>query len=136
MTDTYPAARQPVRLQMITDRRRPAPVSLIDWIHRRAEFRTGVRDLGGRTGGRAGFSEAVIIAVVAQSLLPGLFALLQTWLSQQPSGATVRMRVGESEVEIQVTGRTDPRQLLDQVTRTIQENRGPEPPDPGRDAAG
>ncbi|MEV2239855.1 hypothetical protein [Micromonospora sp. NPDC049891] len=132
MTDTNPTARQPVRLQMVVDRRRPAAVSLVDWIHRRPEFRTSVRDLGARTGGRAGFSEAVIIAVVAQSLLPGLFALLQTWLSQQPSGATVRMRIGESEVEIQVTGRTDPRQLLEQVTRTIQENPGPEPPHPGR----
>ncbi|MEV6810749.1 hypothetical protein [Micromonospora sp. NPDC051296] len=130
MTDAYSLARQPVRLQMITDLRQPAQVPLIDWIHRRPEFRTGVRDLGGRTGGgRAGFSEAVIIAVVAQSLLPGLFALLQTWISQQPSGATVRMRIGEAEVEVQVTGRTDPKQLLDQVTRTIQENRDTGPDD-------
>ncbi|PZG22879.1 hypothetical protein C1I95_04615 [Micromonospora craterilacus] len=130
MTDAYSPARQPVRLQMITDLRQPAQVSLIDWIHRRPEFRTGVRDLGGRAGGgRAGFSEAVIIAVVAQSLLPGLFALLQTWISQQPSGATVRMRIGEAEVEVQVTGRTDPKQLLDQVTRTMQENRDTGPDD-------
>ncbi|MER5453932.1 hypothetical protein ABT008_04055 [Micromonospora sp. NPDC002389] len=129
------AGRQPVRLQMITTLRQPAQVPLVDWIHRRPEFRAGVRDLSGRTGGRAGFSEAVIIAVVAQSLLPGLFALLQTWLSQQPSGATVRMRIGESEVEVQVTGRTDPRQLLDQVTRTLQENREPPRPEPDSDSA-
>jgi hypothetical protein len=135
VTDAYPPARQPVRLQMITDLRQPARVSLIDWIHRRPEFRTGVRDRGGRTGGRAGFSEAVIIAVVAQSLLPGLFALLQTWISQQPSGASVRMRIGESEVEVQVTGRTDPKQLLDQVTRAIQQDRGTEPPGPDATAS-
>jgi hypothetical protein len=134
MTDADVRAKQPVRLQLIPDLRQPAQVALIDWIHRRPEYRATVRDTGRRAGagGRGGFSDAVIIAVVAQSLLPGLFSLLQTWVGQQRSGATVRMRIGESEVEVQVTGRTDPAQLLDQVTRTIRENSDP-PAGPGSD---
>ncbi len=110
--------RQPVRL-VITAPGQPGRTSLIDWLHQRPEFRTSVRDTGRRTGGRAGFSDAVIIAVVAESLLPGLFDLLKTWLAGQRSETSIRMRVGDSELEVQVTGRTDPLRLLAEVRRGL-----------------
>ncbi|NBE83687.1 effector-associated constant component EACC1 [Micromonospora rubida] len=120
MTETPTGARQPVRLVLVPRTARPPRVPLLEWLHQRPEFRAGVRD-GGRTGGRPGFSDAVIIAVVAQALLPGLFGLLQSWVDQQRTEVTVRVRAGESEVEIQVNGRTDATKLIDQATRALRQ---------------
>ncbi|TDB99401.1 hypothetical protein E1091_06975 [Micromonospora fluostatini] len=120
MTATPDGARQPVRLLLAPRTTAPARVPLLDWIHRRPEYRAGVRQAGGR-GGRAGFSDAVIIAVVAQALLPGLFNLLQSWVDQQRTEVSVRVQAGETEVEIQVTGRTNAAALVDQASRALQQ---------------
>ncbi|MER5702943.1 hypothetical protein ABT023_13505 [Micromonospora sp. NPDC002296] len=124
MTETPNGARQPVRLVLVPRTARPPRVPLLTWLHQRPEFRAGVRDSGGRTGGRPGFSDAVVIAVVAQALLPGLFGLLQSWVDQQRTEVTVRVQVGESEVEIQVNGRTDATKLIDQATRALRQAGG------------
>jgi hypothetical protein len=112
---------RPVRLILTSSVGAPPRVSLIDWIHRRPEFRPAVRDAGGgRPGGRAGFSDAVIIAVVAHSLLPGLFGLIQTWITEQRSQTTVRVLVADSEIEVQVDGRADPHRLIADLTTSIR----------------
>ncbi|MFI7488203.1 hypothetical protein ACIBXA_07445 [Micromonospora echinaurantiaca] len=125
MTDVDSATRQPVRLT-ITPRHRQRPqVALLDWIHRRPEYRPAVRPAGGGGGGRPGFSDAVIIAVLAQGLLPGLFNLLQSWVDQQRTEASVRIQSGETEVELQVNGRTDAARLLTQATEALRAARQP-----------
>ncbi|MDI5942577.1 hypothetical protein QLR68_31570 [Micromonospora sp. DH15] len=63
----------------------------------------------------------MIIAVVAQALLPGLFHLWQSWVDQQRTEVSVRVQAGESEVEIQFNGRTDATKLIDQATRALRE---------------
>ena len=75
----------------------------------------------GRAGGHPGFSDAVIIAVVAQGLLPGLFNLVQSWVDQQRTDVSIRIQVADAEVEIQVNGRTDATRLLDQATRALRQ---------------
>ncbi|MEH0820545.1 MULTISPECIES: effector-associated constant component EACC1 [unclassified Micromonospora] len=120
MTDSMHRAGAPVRMMLTPRAARPPRVPLLTWIHRRPEFRAAVRDAGAGQGGRPGFSDAVIIAVVAQALLPGLFNLLQSWVDQQRTEVSVRIQVGDSEAEIQVNGRTDPTTLLDQATRALK----------------
>ncbi|MDG4814411.1 MULTISPECIES: hypothetical protein [unclassified Micromonospora] len=121
-TGASAGARQPVRLVLTPRAARPPRVPLLSWIHQRPEFRAAVRAAGGgRSGGRPGFSDAVIIAVVAQALLPGLFNLLQSWVDQQRTEVSVRVQAGESEVEIQVNGRTDATKLIDQATRALRQ---------------
>ncbi|RKN18756.1 hypothetical protein D7147_15095 [Micromonospora musae] len=122
MTETNPdpVARQPFRLTITPRQRQAPPVTLLDWIHRRPEYRPVVRSAGGAGGGRAGFSDAVIIAVVAQALLPGLFNLLQSWVDQQRTEASIRIQTGETEVELQVNGRTDSARLLAQATEALR----------------
>ncbi|PWR12445.1 hypothetical protein DKT68_03185 [Micromonospora acroterricola] len=127
MTDSDTAARQPVRLTISPRHRQPPPVALLDWIHRDPRYRPVVRPAGGGGGGRPGFSDAVIIAVLAQGLLPGLFNLLQTWVDQQRTEASIRIQAGDTEVEIQVNGRTDSATLLTQATEALRAAREPEP---------
>ncbi|MEV4499322.1 hypothetical protein AB0J84_26950 [Micromonospora arborensis] len=131
MTDSDTAARQPVRLTISPRHRQPPPVALLDWIHRSPQYRPVVRPAGGGGGGgRAGFSDAVIIAVLAQGLLPGLFNLLQSWVDQQRTEASIRIQAGDTEVELQVSGRTDSARLLAQATEALRAAR-----EPGSDAA-
>ncbi|MDO3704723.1 hypothetical protein Q3W71_23960 [Micromonospora sp. C28SCA-DRY-2] len=125
MTDVDNATRQPVRLTIVPRHRQPPQVALLDWIHRRPEYRPAVRPAGGAGGGRPGFSDAVIIAVLAQGLLPGLFNLLQTWVDQQRTEASIRIQSGETEVELQVNGRTDSARLLAQATEALRAAREP-----------
>ena len=110
----------------------PRRVPLLTWLHRDPRYRTLVRDAG-QAGGRPGFSDAVIIAVVAQGL-PGLFNLVQSWVDQQRTEVSIRLQVGDSEVEIQANGRTDPAKLLDQAQRALRRddpgNEIPPPADP------
>ncbi|MEV0430348.1 hypothetical protein ACIBPB_08735 [Micromonospora sp. NPDC049836] len=119
MTGSSPRPGEPVRLLLAPRAGRPPTVPLLAWLHRRPEFRAAVRDAGAGRGGRPGFSDAVIIAVVAQGLLPGLFNLLQSWVDQQRTEVSVRLRVGDAEVELQVNGRTDAGKLLEQATRAL-----------------
>ncbi|MGC4758683.1 effector-associated constant component EACC1 [Micromonospora trifolii] len=128
MTDSDAAARLPVRLTINPRQRQPPSVDLLTWIHRRPEYRPVVRPSGG--GGRPGFSDAVIIAVLAQGLLPGLFNLLQSWVDQQRTEASIRIQSGDTEVELQVSGRTDSARLLAQATEALRAAR-----EPGPDAA-
>ncbi|MGC5018028.1 effector-associated constant component EACC1 [Micromonospora sp. DT47] len=120
----------PVQLIINPRHRQPPRVALIDWIQRQPEYRGRVRDAGGSGGGRAGFSDAVIIAVVAQGMLPGLFNLLQSWVDQQRGEASVRIQAGDAEVELQVTGRSDAARLLAQATQALQAARHDAGPDP------
>ncbi|KAB1941885.1 hypothetical protein F8271_13710 [Micromonospora sp. ALFpr18c] len=129
MTDRDAEARLPVRLTINPRQRQPPPVALLDWIHRSPVYRPVVRP-GGGGGGRPGFSDAVIIAVLAQGLLPGLFNLLQSWVDQQRTEASIRIQAGDTEVELQVTGRTDSARLLAQATEALRAAR-----DSGSDAA-
>ncbi|MFF0153267.1 hypothetical protein [Micromonospora sp. NPDC005203] len=129
MTDSDTAARQPVRLTISARHRQPPPVALLDWIQRNPRYRPVVRQAGGG-GGRPGFTDAVIIAVLAQGLLPGLFNLLQSWVDQQRTEASVRIQAGDTEVELQVSGRTDSARLLAQATEALRAAR-----EPGPDAA-
>ncbi|WBB67341.1 hypothetical protein [Micromonospora sp. WMMD812] len=122
MTDVTGAAREPVRLTINPRHPRPPQVALLDWIHRRAEYRPVVRRSGGG-GGRPGFSDAVIIAVLAQGLLPGLFNLVQSWVDQQRTEASIRIQSGDTEVELQVNGRTDSARLLAQATEALRAAR-------------
>ncbi|MFC8619217.1 hypothetical protein ACFT9M_22740 [Micromonospora purpureochromogenes] len=121
MTEPSTRPGRPVRMVLTPRTARPARVPLLAWIHRRPEFRAAVRDAAGGQGGRPGFSDAVIIAVVAQGLLPGLFNLVQSWVDQQRTEVSIRIQVGDAEAEIQVNGRTDPTKLLDQTTRALRE---------------
>ncbi|MFG1837650.1 hypothetical protein ACGFH8_04340 [Micromonospora sp. NPDC049175] len=129
MTDSDTAARQPVRLTISPRHRQAPPVALLDWIQRNPQYRPVVRQAGGG-GGRPGFTDAVIIAVLAQGLLPGLFNLLQSWVDQQRTEASVRIQAGDTEVELQVSGRTDSARLLAQATEALRAAR-----EPGTDAA-
>lgn len=111
-----------VRLVLTPRGAHPPRVPLLTWLHRRPEFRATVREAGGgQAGGRAGFSDAVIIAVVAQAFLPGLFNLLQTWVQQQRTEVSVRLQVGDGEVELQVSGRTDATKLLEQAQQALRD---------------
>ncbi|MEU4715771.1 hypothetical protein AB0F73_19210 [Micromonospora purpureochromogenes] len=121
MTEPSTRPGRPVRMVLTPRTARPPRVPLLAWIHRRPEFRAAVRDAAAGQGGRPGFSDAVIIAVVAQGLLPGLFNLLQSWVDQQRTEVSIRIQVGDAEAEIQVNGRTDPTKLLDQATRALRE---------------
>jgi hypothetical protein len=133
-----PRPDQPVRLILTAHPNQPPRIPLIDWIHRDPRYRAAVRDSGGRRDGRAGFSDAVIIAVVAEALLPGLFGLLQTWVTEQRTETHIRVRVGDSEIEVKVTGRSDPKALLAEVTRShaaidaVAEDRQADEPAPER----
>ncbi|MFB9238990.1 pentapeptide repeat-containing protein [Plantactinospora siamensis] len=115
MNDTAPSGcttRQPVRL-VITVPEPQVPTPLIDWLHQRPEFRLSVAE----TGRRAPLGDSVLVAVVAESLLPGLFDLLKSWLAGQRAGAGLRVRLGEATLEIQADGRTDPLRLLADLRR-------------------
>lgn len=131
MTDSNAAARLPVRLTINPRQRQPPSVDLLAWIHRQPEYRPVVRQAGGGGGGRPGFSDAVIIAVLAQGLLPGLFNLLQSWVDQQRTEVSIRIQAGDTEVELQVSGRTDSARLLAQATEALRAAR-----ESGSDAAG
>ncbi|MFG3641436.1 hypothetical protein ACGF3C_14335 [Micromonospora sp. NPDC047762] len=133
MTDSDAAARLPIRLTINPRQRQSPSVDLLTWIHRRPEYRPVVRTAGG--GGRPGFSDAVIIAVLAQGLLPGLFNLLQSWVDQQRTEASIRIQAGDTEVELQVSGRTDSARLLAQATEALRAAREPGS-EPGSDAVG
>ncbi|MET8232523.1 hypothetical protein ABZS77_17815 [Micromonospora sp. NPDC005298] len=122
MTDSDAAARSPLRLTINPRQRHQPPVALLDWIHRDPRYRPVVRQ-GGGGGGRPGFSDAVIIAVLAQGLLPGLFNLLQSWVDQQRTEASIRIQAGDTEVELQVNGRTDTTRLLAQATEALRAAR-------------
>ena len=63
-------------------------------------------------------------------LLPGLFNLLQSWVDQQRTEASIRIQSGDTEVELQVSGRTDSARLLAQATEALRAAR-----EPGTDAA-
>ncbi|MET8045042.1 hypothetical protein ABZU25_29780 [Micromonospora sp. NPDC005215] len=130
MTDSDPAARLPVRLTINPRQRQQPSVALLDWIQRNPQYRPVVRQAGGGGGGRPGFSDAVIIAVLAQGLLPGLFNLLQSWVDQQRTEASIRIQAGDTAVELQVSGRTDSARLLAQATEALRAAR-----EPGPDAA-
>ncbi|MFC4150256.1 hypothetical protein ACFO0M_28720 [Micromonospora mangrovi] len=123
MSHPSPRPGTPVRLLLTPRASRPVQVGLLPWIHRRPEFRAAVRDAT-TTGGRPGFSDAVIIAVVAQGLLPGLFNLVQSWVDQQRTEVSIRVQVADAEVELQVSGRTNPTSLLEQTTRALREATG------------
>ncbi|WP_432898876.1 effector-associated constant component EACC1 [Micromonospora matsumotoense] len=123
---TAPRSTAPARLVLAPRAAGPHRVPLLTWLHRDPRYRTLVRDAG-QAGGRPGFSDAVIIAVVAQGLLPGLFNLVQSWVDQQRTEVSIRLQVGDSEVEIQVNGRTDPAKLLDQAQRALHRD------DPGNE---
>ncbi|MBO4163697.1 MULTISPECIES: effector-associated constant component EACC1 [Micromonospora] len=123
---TAPRSTAPARLVLAPRAAGPHRVPLLAWLHRDPRYRTLVRDAG-QAGGRPGFSDAVIIAVVAQGLLPGLFNLVQSWVDQQRTEVSIRLQVGDSEVEIQVSGRSDPAKLLDEAQRALR------PDDPGTD---
>lgn len=137
MTSADVPANRPVHLILTPVLKRPTRTPLVDWIHQRPEYRAGVRDTRWSTAGMGGFSDGVIIAVVAHALLPGLFDLLKTWLAQQGGDTIIRVRVADSEVEMQVTGRTDARQLLTDVTRTLREidDRGSAARNPSQETA-
>ncbi|WKU07492.1 hypothetical protein [Micromonospora sp. HUAS LYJ1] len=124
---TAPRSTAPVRLVLAPRVAGPQLTTLLAWLHREPRYRALVRDAGPGSGpgGRAGFSDAVIIAVVAQGLLPGLFNLVQSWVDQQRTEVSIRLQVGDSEVEIQVNGRTDAAKLLDEAQRALR------PTDPG-----
>ncbi|MBM7084064.1 effector-associated constant component EACC1 [Micromonospora sp. WMMD734] len=137
---TAPRSTAPARLVLAprtapAGRRQPGPgvgpqrTTLLAWLHRDPHYRALVRDAGaaGGAGGRAGFSDAVIIAVVAQGLLPGLFNLVQSWVDQQRTEVSIRLQVGDSEVEIQVNGRTDAAKLFDEAQRALRRD------DPGNE---
>ncbi|WP_229400140.1 effector-associated constant component EACC1 [Micromonospora okii] len=142
MTETSTGARQPVRLVLTPRAAAPVRVPLLAWLHQRPELRASVREAGGgRSGGRPGFSDAVIIAVVAQALLPGLFNLLQSWVDQQRTEVSVRVQAGDVEVELQVNGRTDATALIDQANRAFRRaaedaTRTGRPLPPGEDGDG
>ncbi|MEU8185225.1 hypothetical protein AB0B86_31150 [Micromonospora sp. NPDC049047] len=126
MTDSDSVARHPVRLTISPRHRQPPPISLLDWIRRNPQYQPVVRQAGGG-GGRPGFTDAVLIAVLAQGLLPGLFNLLQSWVDQQRTEASVRIQAGDTEVELQVSGRTDSARLLAQATEALRAAREPGP---------
>ncbi|WFE93913.1 hypothetical protein [Micromonospora sp. WMMD987] len=119
---TAPRSDAPARLVLAPRAAGLQRTPLLTWLHRDPRYRAVVRDAG-RAGGRAGFSDAVIIAVVAQGLLPGLFNLVQSWVDQQRTEVSIRLQVGDSEVELQVSGRTDPTKLLDQAQRALDPDR-------------
>ncbi|KWV29466.1 effector-associated constant component EACC1 [Micromonospora rifamycinica] len=119
---TAPRSDAPARLVLAPRAAGPQRTPLLTWLHRDPRYRAVVRDAG-RGDGRAGFSDAVIIAVVAQGLLPGLFNLVQSWVDQQRTEVSIRLQVGDSEVELQVSGRTDPTKLLDQAQRALDPDR-------------
>ncbi|WP_422755398.1 effector-associated constant component EACC1 [Micromonospora sp. WMMD708] len=126
---TAPRSTAPARLVLAPRAAGPQRTTLLAWLHRDPRYRALVRDAGpgGGAGGRAGFSDAVIIAVVAQGLLPGLFNLVQSWVDQQRTEVSIRLQVGDSEVEIQVNGRTDAAKLFDEAQRALR------PTDPGNE---
>lgn len=123
MNDPSSRPGTPVRLLLTPRATRPVRVGLLPWLHQRPEFRTAVRDPAA-VGGRPGFSDAVIIAVVAQGLLPGLFNLVQTWVDQQRTEVSIRVQVADAEVELQVNGRTNATTLLELATRALREAGG------------
>ncbi|MEV6798605.1 hypothetical protein AB0M91_09685 [Micromonospora rifamycinica] len=125
---TAPRSDAPARLVLAPRAAGPQRMPLLTWLHRDPRYRAMVRDAG-QGGGRAGFSDAVIIAVVAQGLLPGLFNLVQSWVDQQRTDVSIRLQVGDSEVELQVSGRTDPTKLLDQAQRALDQGRRTLDPD-------
>ncbi|WP_194823741.1 hypothetical protein [Micromonospora sp. S-DT3-3-22] len=124
---TAPRSTAPARLVLAPRAAGPQRMTLLAWLHRDPRYRALVRDAGQSGGGRAGFSDAVIIAVVAQGLLPGLFNLVQSWVDQQRTEVSIRLQVGDSEVEIQVNGRTDAAKLFDEAQRALR------PTDPGNE---
>ncbi|WP_431919467.1 effector-associated constant component EACC1 [Micromonospora wenchangensis] len=126
---TAPRSTAPARLVLAARAAGPQRTTLLAWLHRDPRYRALVRDAGpgSGAGGRAGFSDAVIIAVVAQGLLPGLFNLVQSWVDQQRTEVSIRLQVGDSEVEIQVNGRTDAAKLIDEARRALR------PTDPGNE---
>ncbi|MEK8110029.1 hypothetical protein NKG94_48070 [Micromonospora sp. M12] len=65
-------------------------------------------------------------------MLPGLFNLLQSWVDQQRTEASIRIQTGDTEVELQVSGRTDSARLLAQATEALRAAREPTPGPLGR----
>lgn len=112
---------QPFALTIVPDLRRPADTTLVDFLQSRPEYRDQVR--GGRTGegGHAAFGETVIMAVLSQAALVGFFRVVKTWIEQQRSDATVRVKVGNTEVEVKISSRSDPATLASQLISSAQE---------------
>lgn len=115
-----------VRLVLTPQGRQSSAPELLDWLRKNPEYRTKVHaGDGGGSGGRSGLgSDAAIIAVLAHGALLGFFRLLKAWVDLQRSEASVRVRVRGSQVDIKVTARADPDQLVEQLTRATRQAIG------------
>ncbi len=120
MGDRVTGPAQPFRLVLTPRGARATAPSLLDWIRQHPEFRAKVHGGDEQGAGKMGLGDAAIIAIVAQGALLGLFRLLKAWVDQQRAEATVRVKVRGSNVEIKVSARTDPAQLVAQLTRATQ----------------
>ena len=123
VTDSDTAARLPVRLIINPRQRQPPSVDLLTWIHRRPEYRP-VSPPGRRRRGPAGVQRRGDHRGAGPGLLPGLFNLLQSWVDQQRTEASIRIQTGDAEVELQVSGRTDSARLLAQATEALARRPG------------
>jgi Effector Associated Constant Component 1 len=122
---------EPVRLVLIPSQRATtAAPPLRDWIRASPQYRTSV-PARSAPGGGSGLGDAAIVAVVAQGALLGLFRLLKAWVEAQRTRATVRVRVGGSDVEIEVDGRAEPTALVAEAMRAAGRVSAPGAPDGG-----
>jgi Effector Associated Constant Component 1 len=107
--------RGPVRLILLAPASRGGEPSLLAWIRRSAEYNGRVQVSGGSSGGAGIDGSTMLSAILSPVALLGLFRLIRAWIDAQRSNVTVRIRVPGSNVEIRVTGRSEPARLVSEV---------------------
>jgi hypothetical protein len=83
-------------------------------------YRNSVQPSRAGGGGRPIAAEGVLIAVLGSPVLIGFFSLLKTFAEQRRTEVSVRVAIGDREIEVTVSGRADPGALAAQILETVR----------------
>lgn len=106
----------PIRIGLHTPAPQPDGFSLYDWLKRDPDYRPSVSTEPAAPAERElGIGELVVNGALAPAALVGFFGVVRAWIAAQRQETSLRVTVDGAEVELEMTGRTDPNELAGQV---------------------